>query len=429
MNLVGGERINAKECQSVLDSLQERILATLQKGRISPEIVMEACGRLVETMDADQYLTALSGVGIDRRKGEEYLREAKVMLSRDYLRMRLQTELGEDYLSERSYVPYGGDTKVREHILPLGVLLHIAAGNADGLPAFSVLEGLLAGNINILKLPELDGGVSVDLLSELIRIEPRLEDYIYVFDYSSKDVKSIAKLVEAADAVVVWGGDAAVAALRRMVGPDTKLIEWGHKTGFAYVTEAGVTDEALYGLARNICRTDQLLCSSCQGIFLDTEDMEAVYLFCGRFLPILEEVSESTWPHDGIGVVSQVTLELYNEELESFYNGSRTFRGKKCGIIAFQDSELDISIQFRNPWVKRLPREKLLEKLRPHKNHLQTAALLCGEDERAALTGLLSQTGLVRITSSENMSAAYCGAAHDGDYPLRRYTKVFSVEN
>jgi len=26
------------------------------------------------------------------------------------------------------------------------------------------------------------------------------------------------------------------------------------------------------------------------------------------------------------------------------------------------------------------------------------------------------------------MSATYCGAAHDGEYPLRRYTKVVCIE-
>jgi hypothetical protein len=428
VNLVGGERIGAKECRAVLDTLRDRLLETQQKGRLSPELVIEACGRLVENLDEERYLAAMAGTGIDRKKGEEYLREVKIIFSRDYLRMRLKTELGEDFPAERRYIPYAGEAEVCERILPLGVLLHIAAGNADGLPAFSVLEGLLAGNINLLKLPELDGGVTADLLAELIKIEPRLAGYVYVFDYSSQDEKSVSKLIEAADAVVVWGGDTAVKALRRMVGPDTRLIEWGHKIGFAFVTESGVNDNALYGLARNICRTDQLLCNSCQGIFLDTEDSEAVFRFCERFLPILEDVSKDTWPHGGIGVLSQVTLELYNEDLESLYNGSRIYRGKNCGIIAYQDSGLNVSIQFRNPWVKRLPREKLLGNLRPHKNHLQTAALLCGEDERPALVDLLSQTGLTRITGGGNMSDAYCGAAHDGEYPLRRYTKIFSVE-
>ena len=59
----------------------------------------------------------------------------------------------------RRFVPPYGLEEIREETRPLGVLLHIAAGNAEGLPFFSVVEGLLAGNINILKLPGMDDGV------------------------------------------------------------------------------------------------------------------------------------------------------------------------------------------------------------------------------------------------------------------------------
>ncbi len=85
-------------------------------------------------------------------------------------------------------------------------------------------------------------------------------------------------------------------------------------------------------------------------------------------------------------------------------------------------------MQFRNCWVKPLPREQLLAALRPHKNHLQTAALLCGKEEFAPLAETLGRTGIVRITDPANMSTSYCGAAHDGEYALQRYTKVLSHE-
>lgn len=304
MNLVNGKIIGTKDCQDVVDTLPERIRNTLMNDSLNPQVVIGACDQLVRTMDQNKYLSVMAGIGIDQATGEEYLREARTVFSREYLEMRLKIEFGETYPNGRTYIPLGSNTEVTEYIQPLGVLLHIAVGNADGLPAFSVLEGLLTGNINILKLPELDGGISVNILMELINIEPCLAEYIYVFDYSSKDEKSISKLIQASDAVVVWGGDAAVTALRHMVGPTIKLIEWGHKVSFAFVTDKGITNEALRGLARSICRTDQLLCSSCQGIYLDSDDMEDVYGFCERFLPILEEVSAIMRPHDEIGIVS-----------------------------------------------------------------------------------------------------------------------------
>jgi hypothetical protein len=428
VNLVNGKITDSNESQAVLDTLSKQISDTLSKGDLDPQTVIDACDRLIRNMDGEKYIDAMEELGIARNTGLEYLRRAKTMFSREYLQARLTRELGAYDMNERLYTPLFGDCAVTERLAPLGVLLHIAAGNADGLPAFSVLEGLLTGNINILKLPEVDGGVSVRLLMELIRIEPRLAGYIYVFDYSSKDTKSISKLIDAADAVVVWGGDQAVSALRRLAGPEVRLIEWGHKLSFAYVTDQGLNDETLRGVARNICRTDQLLCSSCQGIFLDTDDMETVYRFCERFLPILEEAANEFPTQAGIGIVSQVTLELYNEELESHYNGSRIFCGKGCSVIAYHDSTLQSSIQFRNCWVKPLPRERLLDTLRPYKNHLQTAALLCAEDERPELIEILSKTGIVRVTDGDKMSDTYCGAAHDGESPLRRYMKIFSVE-
>ena len=169
MNLINGQLTDAKQSKIVLDALGERILATLQRGSLEPATVIEACHRLIEKMDDEAYLSKMLSLGIDRLTGESYLTQVKIMFSRDYLKERLQKELGENYHKEYSYIPFSGDSMVGERIMPLGVLLHIAAGNADALPAFSVFEGLLTGNINILKLPEVDAGISIDLLMELIK--------------------------------------------------------------------------------------------------------------------------------------------------------------------------------------------------------------------------------------------------------------------
>lgn len=429
MNLVNGEILGAKECDAVLDDLDGRILRTLEKGAPDPKLVIAACDRLVAGLDEEMYLEAMAGLGIDETLGRSYIGQARRMFCGEYLRRRLSAELGEGYGRPNTYVPLFEERAVTEKRCPLGVLLHIAAGNADGLPAFSVLEGLLTGNINILKLPAAEGGVSVRLLRELIRAEPALADYIYVFDYSSKDIEHIEQLVSAADAVVVWGGKEAVSALRRLVPPNVRLIEWGHKVSFAYTTENGITEEGLRGLAENMVRTGQLLCSSAQGVFIDTDDMAAVYAFCGRFLPVLEETARRSPQRYGIGVRAQSALRLYTEELEGIYRGSRVFRGENGSLTAYPDKVLDTAIGFGNAWVRPLPRGELIRVLRPYKNYLQTVGLLCAESERGRLAQTLFQTGVVRVCPGGRMSMTYCGAPHDGDYPLRRYTKVVSMEN
>jgi hypothetical protein len=429
MNLVNGEILDAEECDAVLEDLEHRVLHTLGKGRLKTETVIAACHTLVTNLDETMYLEAMAGLGIDEALGRRYIDEARQMFSEESLRCRLRVELGESYGEPKIFNPLFKEYSVTEKILPLGVLLHVAAGNADGLPAFSVLEGLLTGNINILKLPAAEGGISVRLLLELIHAEPALAEYIYVFDYSSKDIDHVEKLILAVDAVIVWGGKEAVFALRRLVPPHIKLIEWGHKVSFAYVTEQGITKEGLIGLAKNIVATGQLLCSSLQGVFIDTDDRNVVYDFCERFLPVLEEVIRQSTQNYGIGIESQVALKLYNEELEGMYRDSKVFKSENSSLIAYMDKTLETAIQFGNAWVRPLPHAELTAVLRPYKNFLQTVGLLCGESEREQLSGMLFKTGVVRICPGESMSTTYCGAAHDGEYSLRRYTKVVSIEN
>lgn len=429
MNLVNGDILDISACDPVLNTLEARIEQTLAKGRLPVEVVLNACDKLVSTLDTALYLSVMEQLGISKALGTQYLEEARRLFSKESLTRRLQMELGVDFHRPNVYSPLHKSFMVTEQYAPLGVLLHIAAGNADGLPAFSVLEGLLTGNINILKLPSAEGGISVRLLKELIDLEPALAEYIYVFEYSSKDITHIEKLISATDAVVVWGGEEAVSAIRQLVPPHIRLIEWGHKISFAYVTPQGITEIGLEGIAHNIATTGQLLCSSLQGIFVDTVDMEVAYDFCARFLPVLENAIRMHSHYSGMGIQAQTALQLYNAELEGIYRSQRIFRGEGCSLIAYPNPSLETAIPFGNAWVRPLPRDELISTLRPYKNFLQTAGLLCADTEKAAITERLLKTGVVRICSSANMSTTYCGMPHDGEYPLRRYTKIVSVES
>lgn len=428
MNLVNGQILDTKECDGVMKNLEKHILNTLSKRTLNVETVISACDKVVNTLDDAEYLNFMRDLDIDETLGKMYIDELRHAFSRESLINRMKIELGDNFSDTVTYIPVNKDFSVKSQILPLGVLLHVAAGNVDGLPAFSVIEGLLTGNINILKLPAAEGGISVSILLELIKAEPVLAEYIYVFDYSSKDIEHVEMLISVSDAVIVWGGKEAVSAFRKMIPPNINMIEWGHKISFAYVTKNGITTENLEGLAKNIAATGQLLCSSIQGIFVDTDNMEEVYEFCNQFLPILNKEIAKSPVKTGIGIQSQVALRLYTEELEAIYNNNKIFRGENCSLIAYANKEMDTSIQFGNAWVRPLPHSEMLSVLRPYKNYLQTVGLICGHNEEQFLKDMLFKTGVVRVCKGENMSIDYNGMPHDGEYPLRRYTKIVHTE-
>ncbi|MDR1094673.1 MAG: acyl-CoA reductase [Clostridiales bacterium] len=419
--------MNEKECAAVYEALPERLLAARRKTPPDAETVIRACERAAAGLSEAEFVSVLSGLGQDEAAARRNFADARLLLSAPRLRARLRLELGERYAEPRVYTPEGEGRAVREAVAPLGVLLHIAAGNMDALPAFSVLEGLLTGNVNILKLPAADGGLSVRLLSELTRAEPSLADYIYAFEFSSRDAARLRELADLSDAVTVWGGEEAVAALRASARPNIKLIEWGHKISFAYATKAGLSEGALSGLAAHIAETGQVLCSSCQGIFLDTEDTADIYALAERFLPCLKAAYQEKAAMD-ISVRAKTALDVYCAELDAPDKGRRVYKSGGVSVTAAPDSLPEAAIRFGNLWVKRLPREQILSVLPPYKNYLQTVGLLCGAEERGELSGLLIRAGAVRVCRPERMSAAYPGLPHDGEYALRRYVKIVHTE-
>ncbi|MBQ4284302.1 MAG: acyl-CoA reductase [Lachnospira sp.] len=420
MILAHGEIIDTSVEAAYLDKMYENCVATLNKDRVlSVQKVINACDILYKrAMNGEYDELAIPLLTMANISYERFISMAR-LFSREELEYKCKIELGEGYNSLDSL-----KNGTRRMLRPLGILFHIAAGNVDGLPAYSVIEGLLAGNINILKLPASDNGLSVTLLSELIKIEPDIKDYIYVFDVPSTEIVTLKRFAHIADAVVVWGGDEAVEAAKNMTDTKTKIIAWGHKLSFAYVT-TNAKDEELANLAFHICETNQVLCSSCQGIFVDTQDEEELRRVGLHFFELLKEANKKCGKTD-IGMRGKNTIRLYNDRLEGRKDW-HILNEDGVSVIIKQDSELELSYMFRSLWIKKLPREQIIGNLKKHKGHLQTCGLLCSDTEKEQLVNMLSKAGLVRITGG-HMSRMYPGEAHDGCYPLREYSRIVEID-
>lgn len=417
MILAHGKMYENKYQEKIIASLESDICSTLAGPRLKIDDVISACDNLSKK--------AVSG---------EYDDIAKPLL--EFMHMSYQTYLdycrsfSEKELRKKVEIELCGlsetEVQVSEHLFrerrPLGVLLHIAAGNVDALPAYSVMEGLLSGNINILKLPMGDSGVSVKLLSELIDICPSLKDYIYVFDVPSTEIETIKSLANISDGVVVWGGDSAVKAVHQYITPNTKMIVWGHKLSFAYA-KPDCPDDMLESLASEICITNQLLCSSCQGIYLDTSEPEQLQKFASRFFEILKKANIQYGKCPG-GMRAKNTLKLYCDKLEG---KDMIYSEDGVSVVVKDDSELELSYLFRNVWIKSLPREKIIHTLRHQKGYLQSCTVLANEGpDKEEIIEHLKRAGLTRFPCSF-LSNLFFGEAHDGTFPLREYSRVIDI--
>ncbi len=404
----------------VLDGLEEELAGSLSLPPLVPETVvsaLDALGRELDGGGLDGLIAQYAPPG-----AREELAQVRWMLRPEQLEYKLRTELGPP---EAGDAPFG-----RRELRPLGVLLHVAPGNMAGLPLFTAAEGLLTGNINLIKLPREDRGLTPAVLARLTQAQPALAPFLWAFDLPSSDAASLKRLAALADGVVTWGGDGAVEAMRRLAPPGCRLIEWGHRLSFAYLS--GPPDRAgLEGLADHIVRTGGLLCSSCQVIFLDSSDPEEGEAFCRAFLPVLEGArAGQALP---LGQAAQAALYAREARLEHMLDrggrGDVFYPGRGCSLTLRRDQSLELSPLNGNVLVKCLPRRNLTAALRPQRGRLQTAGLLCPPREREELTDLLLQAGVSRVTAPALMSRSFPGEAHDGAYPLRRYTRVCDIVN
>lgn len=431
MILYGGDLYDSREQDRLLDDMETYINYTLSKKTLASEKVIAAIDRLGKEIAGGKFDKQLTSLQADNP--ERYKLLAASLLSRENMEFKMKTELG-GISSFYITAPPGGLAPIQVKTMPLGVIFHIAAGNMDGLPAFSLAEGLLTGNINILKLPQADNGLSLEIISRLIALEPALRDFIFVFDTPSTDLSAMQRMAALADGIAVWGGDAAVSAVRALAPVGAKLIEWGHKLGFCYISGINKleTKEAeLAALAEHIAATGQLLCSSCQTVFIDTENLAELDEFCREFLPFLEAAA-AKYSRKSIGERAYQTLIRHTEYLEEIIGQSRDnaneYRGLGCRLIVCPDSRLELSPMLCSVLVKRLPEKNIVMELRQKKGVLQTAGLICEPGKRASFTELFSRCGVTRITSAGNMSSYFCGESHDGEYPLRRYIRTVNME-
>jgi phenylacetate-coenzyme A ligase PaaK-like adenylate-forming protein/acyl-CoA reductase-like NAD-dependent aldehyde dehydrogenase len=372
-----------------------------------------------------------AGVGTESEV-EALLAESAEFLDRNNLEAKLRRELG----STSPFLPArtGYSDSIFEAWAPLGLLVHVAPSNAPTAAPLSVIEGLLAGNVNFLKTSGSESWFPQLFLDGLGRCDATgtLARFIVAARISSKKKDLLERIFAAADGIAAWGGEEAMREIRKLAPSSTRVVEWGHKISFVYLAagEFGKAD-VLEDVAREVCAFEQQACSSPQVLYLETSDWNEVEKFLERFAPVLDRVSRAT-PRLAQSAPESAEITLVTElaRQEASFGRAKVVEGSDKGwrILADARPALAASPLFRTIWLKPLPRRNIIATLRPMRAYLQTAGLACGLKGAAELSGLLLKAGAVRVRRVGDMMGSYSGEAHDGVYALQRYCRRVSVQ-
>ncbi|OIK28681.1 acyl-CoA reductase [Streptomyces malaysiense] len=431
LHLWQGEFVDDAEAGRRMAGLPEAAARVLERP-LPTDVVLGACAAVgADLADPRSALHTRLAAHLPAAEAASTLAELAGALTRQALERKLRRELG-GLRPERLTRPDGRET-VFESWAPVGLLVHIAPGNAAAVAPLSVVEGLLAGNVNVLKTSGSDTALALDLLAALAAADPSglIAERVIALRFPSSRRDWLEALCGQADAIAVWGGEEAEGAVRELAPPGCRVVAWGHRISFAYLTrEAAAEDGLLDALAADVCRFEQQACSSPQVVYLDTEDTEEVFAFAGRFAERLAKVSGARpAPRPGPAELAEITTVQQLARLEQHLGLTRVFTGDDGSwrVLADTRSALAASPLHRSIWVKPLPRHRVTGTLRPMRRYLQTAAVGGGRADVAALSRALFAAGVTRVTPVGSMLEGYEGEPHDGVYALQRYSRRVSV--
>lgn len=415
------------EKERCLEGVYESITEDLAAGVPDIRKVVESLDRLGTYLaDHEEFLLPeLMELGFSRDEALQIKEESLPVLSAEELFKKIKRELGElpfeiSRLSARE--------QEFEGWMPVGVLGHVTSSNDAMLPFFSSVEGILTGNINVIKTASGAHKVAMKLVEKLCELDEELCPYFYVLPLSSKDEDLLRSMFALCNTIAVWGSDEATKGVRELAPLGVRIVEWGNRISFAYFTKKGVTRERLKGLAEDVCVNDQQACSAPQLVYYETEDREELLGFAREVMTVLQEVSDA-YPLHSMSQAEQAELTTQTRlcYLDEMMEEAKLLEGEGCRIFVRYDQELCASPLFRTLIVKGIQREELIPALRPFRSYLQTAGLGCAREEIVPLGKLLMAGGVNRITEPGLMMAGYTGEPHDGGYALTQYLKRVSL--
>ena len=304
-----------------------------------------------------------------------------------------------------------------------GVTLHFGAGSVPGVTVTSMIRALLVKSAVLVKPGAGDVALTVRFARALRHADPLLGAAVAVQYWPGGATASDGwerAALHAADQVVVYGGDAAIEAIRARAPAATRLIEHPHRIGVA-VVDPGSARNAAEQTARAVALFDQKGCVSTHLVLL-VDASEGAQRWCGELAGRLAEIDAALPPAPPpageLSALHQLRGRLAMKTAAS--GGIELWVSKGAGwTVALAGPEAFEPHGGRMAWVVPVAgRSGCLEVLAKLSPVLQTVGLAGIRTGRTAFAEELVALGATRIVPLEQVPFPEPEWLHDGSRPL-----------
>ena len=327
--------------------------------------------------------------------------------------------------------------------VPRGVVLHVGAGNVFLGIIDSLLMGMLTRNANVVKTAS-GGAVSMAHFAQALKKCDRrglLASSVAVLSWPGGDLAVERAAAANVDAVMVWGGEEAVAAYRRAAPSGTHVAGFGPKVSMAVVMPSAVEADGAAAVAEKIAFDasvwEQQACASPHTVFLVDPALRRRDPLAREFRAALAAGFEKTrreLPPGALSFDEQVEITRARglaavDRAVGEAALASAFPSTDWTVIAEKDPAFRVSPLNRTLYVKCVGSLADVEKAAAaYRGYIQTVGAAATLAERKEIARRLAPHGIARVTVAGRMMDGPTGSPHDGTFPMRELVRFVGVE-
>lgn len=305
---------------------------------------------------------------------------------------------------------------------PIGPRLafHIFSGNVPGVAVTSIIRSLLVRAATLGKTASGEPVLPVLFARALQRSAPRLADSLAVTYWPGGTEALETTAIQAADAIIVYGGAETVRDVAARAPAGTNLVVHGPKLSIGLVGRSAALDVA-GPIARAVAAYDQQGCVSPHVVYVESGGGFDARALARAIAGELEKLS-ATIPRRAIDAAEAIAIRDARTRAE-FRDNAEVFGPHETTytVIYDEDVTLTASCLNRTLYVKPIADAASLRSvLLPHRSVMQSIAIAgYRAEEIESFAAMLGDAGITRITTFEALPWPPMTWHHDGRGPLR----------
>ncbi|SDD02086.1 Acyl-CoA reductase (LuxC) [Paenibacillus sp. UNCCL117] len=318
------------------------------------------------------------------------------------------------------------------------LIFHVFSGNVPGLPVWSLIMGLLLKSAAIGKTSSAEPLMAVLFARTLAEIDEELADCLAILPWKGGSEELEQPLLEAADAVVVYGSQRTVEQLRSRTPAGRTFLSYGHKISFAMIGREALSADRFRETARKLAEDasvyDQQGCLAPHGVFVEEGGAVSARQFAQLVAAEMEHYQQKK-PRAVLTEAEATAIRLVRQRMElrglqgepiSVYAsaGGTEWTVIYHGAAGFEASPLNRTLHV-------FACEELSQAvrlLRPYRDYLQTAGLAVGPDRLERTAAMLGSCGVTRLCAIGQMARTPAGWHHDGRMNLLDLVRWVDLE-